>query len=815
MYDSGHFTILSDSRRSKELPTATLERGNGILLCAGEFAENDGPVITNASNHFLEMTKRSLDQVQGCPLAQLFSPPWTYEVTSRLREHLVNHGVARQKCDIITNDGKRLELELELVQLLGRAVEQPILHVVVRDAAERQNMSRRIAGLLSSFEAIQSEIRMGIWIVDGTDGWVTRCSPELLDIFGLSPEQAMGNDEALLSCIHPDERNNVVSTLSSAVFERQEVELQHRIVLKDNSVRWVKVHTIPLEGPLSSSYRLVGVVFDITKRVLADASLRDAEQRYRTAADVSGDALALFRAIRNDERVIIDFELTDVNQRTIELLSDNARTLVGTKLSHHLSPTLAAKHVTRFAGIVETRIPDETTLHTPSQLFRTDWIHLRLAPHGDGLAVAIRDVSAEKRLEQQLARAQRLESIGRMATGIAHDFNNMLSAINGFTTIARDDIPHDNPACGDLEQVLVAANRASQLTRYLLAFASRQPLCPDLVQINTVLSTLTQILSRLLGNDIQLELVLDPKVVGAWLDSSQLEQAIVNLATNARDAMPQGGTLRVATQIVSNTPSQPRDANDLRNAEYVCITVSDTGIGMDDRTRDQVFEPFFTTKGPTKGTGLGLAMVYGFVKQSGGEITLESTLGQGTQFHIYLPHRKGTRKTDSSIPPPQSGVIEEGVGTLLLVDCDESVRLVAHRILKLHGYHVIEAANAGEAYFILEDTEREIDLLLMSPHLPRVSAVDFVARAKRSHPSIAVIAMSGAVTQEVLNAFIEATDALFIPKPLTPAQLLRTVQLALKGRNQRASGVVRSMPQTNLGSKPFLQHTRTVSKNQQ
>jgi PAS domain S-box-containing protein len=782
-YDSGHFTIVSPHGVSFAPTVTTNVRGNAILL--GACGDNDDVVVTHASARFLEMTGYVLERLQGLPLASLFTPIGSEATLRELRVQLENTTIARSRCRLITNSGKAIAVELEMTQLYGDEKGHSPLHIVVRDAYERQTMSHQIAGLLSSFEAIQSEVRMGTWIVDATDGWRLRCSPEVLTIYDLSAEQAESNPEAFTNRVHPDDRARVDTTLSTAVYERQELELEYRIILSDRSLRWLKVRTVPLEDPLLTSYRMVGVVFDITNRVLTDASLRDAEQRYRAAAEVGRDALLFFRAIRDDSNSIVDFEFADVNHRACELLMKSRTELVGKTLSARFPLSKSEGYLACFTEVVTTRIAHERTTHNHTDQIQCEWMQLQAVPLGDGLTVSIRDVSAEKRLERQLARAQRLESVGRMATGIAHDFNNMLSAINGFTTIARDGLSHDSAAKDDLTQALIAANRASQLTRYLLTFASRQPITPDLVQVNVVLSTLTQILSRILGHDIQLELKLDPKVVGAWLDSSQLEQAIINLATNARDAMPQGGTLRIETRVVLAAPVEATDASPLPNGEYLSITVSDTGTGMDAKTRDQVFEPFFTTKGPTKGTGLGLATLYGFVKQSGGGVTLESALGKGTCFCIYLPHRTLARKPDTIAPPCLSGYVTHGHETLLLVDCDESVRRVARRILELHGYHVLEAANAGEAYFALEEPNHVIDLLLMSPHLPRINAIDFVTRAKRSHPNLAVVAMSGAVAQEILEAFVERTQAQFIPKPLTPERLVQAVAQSLNRRSTR------------------------------
>lgn len=621
----------------------------------------------------------------------------------------------------------------------------------------RQHLTMRDSSTSDETQAnVGDDGLMGLWILEQADGRHLR---------------------SLMDCTHAEDRERVTSIAETALREGQSVDSEHRLHRKDGSTRWLRVRTVRLD-----SGRTIAMVSDPTARRLADATLQEAEERYRFAADAGCSALFFLRAKRDDNNAIVDFSVTDANQRACALLSRARHELI-----HHslrgLSPELGGMEpFAQFVEVVESRAPYEATIRKGLGLVSAEWVHLQAKALGDGLAVSIRDVSTEKRLELQLARAQRLESVGRMATGIAHDFNNMLSAITGFSTIARDSLPFGTTARDDLEQALVAAERAAQLTRYLLTFASRQPLRPELVQVNQVLSTLKEILGRILGCDVELELELDSKVVGAWLDPGQLEQAVINLATNARDAMPQGGSLRIATRVISANSAQPAVGSLATDNEQLCIKVSDTGIGMTTDTCERVFEPFFTTKGASQGTGLGLAMLYGFVRQSGGTITLESTVGDGTTFFIYLPHCRGAKSVEPQPSPSISGPIARGHETVLIVDCDESVRRVARRILELYGYLVLEAANAGEAYFLLASTKHDIELLLMSPQLQRIDAVEFATRAKCHRPRLAVVAMSGAIEAGLIEAFVGATQAQFIPKPLTPERLIDAVQQALSRR---------------------------------
>jgi signal transduction histidine kinase len=778
-----------------------------FLLATADFSEI-GPVIHSVSEGFLLLHGSSASALLGTPLRRLVVPSWNEGELRQLETSLQETSVLRERCRLLTATEGLVQVELEISRLVTRDGAAPLLHLAVLDADTRQSMASQIAGLVSSFDAVQSEVPMGTWELLPEEGWTTRYSPEALTVHGLSPEHAAEDPDVLTNCIHPADRTYVKQALEAAVQERKPIDLLYRAISPSCELRWIRLRATPLERTADRSYRVVGVVFDVTHRVKTTASLRDAEQRYQAAADASRDALAFLAPMRSESETIADFVITDVNRRACELFSRERAALVGRPIGQVVPLFRTAGLLERFAEVAECHEPFETTLRNHAEEMDADFIQLQAVPVGDGVAVYIRDVSAEKRLEAQLARAQRLESIGRMATGIAHDFNNMLSAINGFTTIARDGLTNAPDARDDLEQALIAAGRASRLTRYLLAFASRQPLSPERVSVNDVLKELSRILARILGNDVQLHLDLDPKVVAAWVDSSQLEQAIINLATNARDAMPRGGQLRISTRLLNQAPTSTGQqltpgatqtsgsrsgpegllGPDAIDGPAVCISVSDTGLGIDPTTRERVFEPFFTTKGPAQGTGLGLAMLYGFVKQSGGTIELESTLGQGTTFHVFLPHCTGVKKSDPFASTAViSGPVSRGDETILLVDCDESVRRVARRILELHGYHVIEAANAGEAYFELDEKSRAIDLLLMSPQLPRVDACEFALRAKQNHPGLSVLAMSGAFDQATLDRFAEATQAHFLSKPLTPERLIDAVREALRHRVPRRS----------------------------
>jgi two-component system cell cycle sensor histidine kinase/response regulator CckA len=395
------------------------------------------------------------------------------------------------------------------------------------------------------------------------------------------------------------------------------------------------------------------------------------------------------------------------------------------------------------------------------------------------------DLSERKRLELQASQAQKMEAIGSLAGGVAHDFNNILSVILNYSEGITATLNPDDPMRADVEEIDKAARRAAALTRQLLAFSRRQVFERRVLDLNQCISGVERMLRRLLGAGIELTTL---PASGPWhvsADPGQVEQVLMNLVVNARDAMPNGGKLVIETKNVEIDAEYARAHHDVAAGSYVMVAVSDTGIGMDKATLARLFEPFFTTKEPGKGTGLGLATVFGIVKQSGGHIWVYSEPGKGTTFKVYFPRVLAEasaaveQHNGSDRPPPDSSRANE---TVLLVEDDDAVRVVARNILRRSGYVVLEAPNGGEALLISEQHGAKIHLLLTDVVLPRMSGRQLAERLATTRPEMKVLFMSGYTDDAILQHGVLDSGVSYLQKPLTSALLTQKVRDVLRGR---------------------------------
>ena len=393
-------------------------------------------------------------------------------------------------------------------------------------------------------------------------------------------------------------------------------------------------------------------------------------------------------------------------------------------------------------------------------------------------------VRAEEELSQrddQLRQSQKMEAVGQLAGGIAHDFNNLLTAIIGYSDLllGNEDCPFDSVR-GDVEEIRRAAERAAGLTRQILAFSRRQPLQPEITFLNDVLAESEPLLRRTLGENIELDYVLEPELGLTEVDPHQLSQVIMNLAINARDAMPDGGTLRLRTANVELDEDLCWANSDWAPGPHVMLTVSDTGRGMDAETMSHIFEPFFTTKGPGEGTGLGLSTVYGVVRQSGGHIFADSQLGKGTTFRIYFPRLESSGAKLADIVAPQRLATAHEV--ILVVEDEPSVRALVTRVLTNEGYVVFAAGDASQALALLEEKDRWIDLLLTDVVLPRGLQGDSLAQeALALRANLPVLFMSGHPRESLMHARGLHSGVNYLSKPFTPDSLSRKVREVLDG----------------------------------
>src|SRR2546422_1061792 len=391
--------------------------------------------------------------------------------------------------------------------------------------------------------------------------------------------------------------------------------------------------------------------------------------------------------------------------------------------------------------------------------------------------VLVEDITERKLLEAQLRQAQKMEAVGRLAGGIAHDFNNLLTAITGYTDLALADLREGDPMRQDMEEILRAAHRAAELTHQLLAFSRQQVLAPRVLDLNEVVQRVDKMLRRLVGEDVELQSVLAPGLGHVKADPGQLEQVIVNLAVNARDAMPTGGKLTIETADVEMAETRGRDLTTVPAGRYVMLAITDSGTGMDEGTKARTFEPFSTTKELGNATGLGLATVYGIVKQSGGVIWVYSEPGHGTTFKTYLPRVEGA--ADTVAPPVGRAAVPRGTETVLIVEDEAAVRALAKTALARKGYRVLEAANGGEALLLCESEQSPIHLLVTDVVMPGLGGADLARRLAPLRPHMKVLFISGYADQAAARHGTIEPGAAYLEKPFSLDALARKVREGL------------------------------------
>jgi hypothetical protein len=538
--------------------------------------------------------------------------------------------------------------------------------------------------------------------------------------------------------------------------------------------RCLLVFTAPLET--RGQRKALVSVLDITSRKQTEEALRTSEARFRMLTEDAPIAISMSRQGR----------LVYANPTYLRMFGfESAEELRDCPLIERFAPQ-CRDEVTLLARERAQGLPVPREYETICQ--RADGsefpalvavITMQFA-EGPALVAFITDLTGPKQaeeerllLEQEYRQAQKLESIGRLAGGVAHDFNNLLTVINGYSRMLLDKVDARDPLRESLEEISRAGDRAAQLTQQLLAFSRKQVLKPKVLNLNRVVSEMRPMLARLLGEDVQLcvDLTADSAIICA--DQYQLEQVVMNLAVNSRDAMPNGGRLSIETAVVEWGESQARSYPGAPAGWYVMLAVSDTGEGMTEEARRHLFEPFFTTKEVGKGTGLGLSMVQGIVAQSGGQIEALTEFGLGTTFRIYLPKVEAVPGESSE---PEIHPVVGGTATVLVVEDQEEVRKYAAAALKAYGYRVLQAESAGEALLFCERASEPIDLVLTDVVMPRLSGGELAARLKERWPGIKVLFMSGYAEDAIARHGVLEPDAVLIQKPFSPDQLAGKVR---------------------------------------
>ncbi len=461
--------------------------------------------------------------------------------------------------------------------------------------------------------------------------------------------------------------------------------------------------------------------------------------------------------------------------------------VVGTHLAE-LSPEAASSgRLEMYQKVIETGTPSFISDLVATIAGNEYRLCVRAFPVGKGLGLIVTDISslvknleeALHRTETQLRQSQKMEAVGRLAGGVAHDFNNILGAMTGYCEILLEDLEEVDPMREDIEQMLRSCDRASSLTRQLLAFSRKQVMEPRVIDLNATVIDMHKMLRRLISADIELVPLLAPALEAIKMDPGQVHQIVMNLAVNARDAMPKGGKLVIETKNVLLDSLFVAQNVGSKEGPHVLLSVSDTGMGMDEETRDHIFEPFFTTKEQGKGTGLGLSTVYGIVQQNDGYITVESETDRGTTFSIYLPSVPDTYDSPSVLGPPEENQ-PLATQTVLVVEDEPMMRKLMSRLLSKAGYEVLEAGHGGEALLLCEQFEGNIDLLLTDVVMPQMGGHQLAERLLEVRPNVKVIYTSGYTDEAVIHHDDFAEDTAFIQKPFTRRDFLNKVRKTLE-----------------------------------
>ena len=604
---------------------------------------------------------------------------------------------------------------------------------------------------------------------------VVRINSEFTRLFGYSPAEATGR--VVMDLIVPPELQAQSNEMNRALDAGQKIRVETQRRRKNGSRVDVSIAETPVNfaGRAVALYAIYREISQEERtQALNEEALRSSEARYRSLVDSA--VYGIYRCdtegrFRDANPALVAMLGYDSAEQVLDLHPDQDVFLRPEELARLIREGNSKGKVDNLE--VKWKRKDGTIL--------TVRLSGRSVSNGDEsgmLELIAEDVTEKRVLEDQFRQAQKMEAVGRLAGGVAHDFNNLLMVISGYTEVLLDALDATSPLHSRVEAIQQAADRATTLTRQLLAFSRKQLLELKVVDVNAIVQDMERLLRPLIGENIELVTRLEQNVGRTRADAGQLEQVIMNLVVNGKDAMPNGGKITIQTANAELDDSYRREHTYIQPGPYIVLLVSDTGCGMDKETQSRIFEPFFTTKEKGKGTGLGLSTVYGIIKQSGGYVFAQSELGLGTTFRIYLPRVEGAAEPMESTKTT-SGVLE-GTETVLLVEDEESVRQLVAETLSTRGYKVLEAENGDDALKLAAATSDTIHLMITDVVMPGISGRELARELIKTRPQTKVLFLSGYSEDAVVHQGVLEPDTAFLQKPFTLQHLARKVREILR-----------------------------------
>lgn len=765
---------LETTHQSLERTAQALDKHHELLRMAGHAGRLGG--------WFVDLSRRQVEWSDEVALIHGKEPGYSPSVDEGLGFYVPEHRARITALfEACTREGVPFDEELQIRTDDGRRVWVRTIGQAVRDGNGRivrvqgafQNIDVRksaeisLIASLRRFQELAESMSMIVWSAT-PDGVVDFSTQSLVSYTGVG--RARLDAEGWLEILHPDDSQRCIDAWMESVRSGEPYVIEFRMRRHDGAYRWHLTRAVPVRDDDGAITKWYGTATDIHDQKLLEEEARRLAERLRSTLESITDGFLVIDA---------DWRFSFLNTQAERLLGRSREELLG-KVVWDAFPEAAGS---TFQAQYQRAVEENAAVHFQEYFPPLDrWFDVSAYPGEDGLAVYFRDQTDRRRLEEQLQRSQRLESIGQLTGGIAHDFNNLLTVILGNADLLADTLP-DVKHQALAQMIAGAAQRGAELTQRLLAFARRQALVPESMDVNRMISDMDGLLRRALGKHIEIETVRGAGLWPALVDAGQLEGALLNLAINARDAMPDGGRLTIETTNVFLDDAYCAQHQELKSGEYVMLAVSDTGSGISPRHLGRVFEPFFTTKQHGQGTGLGLAMVYGFIKQSSGHVSIYSEPGQGATVKLYLPRAPtaSARGVSDNLDTFQA---RGGAETILLVEDEELVRRYAREQLTSLGYRVMEAVNGPDALETLRAHE-DVDLLFTDVVMPGgMSGRALADEARKLRPGLKVLYTSGYTENAIVHHGRLDPGVRLLSKPYRRQTLARHVRAALdEGRS--------------------------------